>query len=123
MGIASAFRLRSASYGGQVAPPILRASRDLSCEVATCRGRSVDQRTDTFTPGDVVFSPWLKTSGQNLIRSPKRQRRSLRPARCPRVQAELPRSNCCDAENRHCSTCCRLTRNRLCKAGEIHENL
>jgi len=25
MGIASAFRLRSASYGGQIAPPILRA--------------------------------------------------------------------------------------------------
>jgi hypothetical protein len=92
------FRLRSASYGGKVAPPIPRANWDLSCEVATCRGRSVDQRTDGFTPCDVVFSPWFKTSGQNLIWSPKRQRRSLRPARCARVAGELPRSNCCNAK-------------------------
>jgi hypothetical protein len=67
MGIASAFGLRSASYGGQVAPPILRANWDLSCEEATCRGRSVDQRTDEFTSRDVAFSTWLKASGQNLI--------------------------------------------------------
>ena len=43
-----------------------RASWDLSCEVATCRGRSVDQRTDEFTLRDVVFFTMAKNERPEL---------------------------------------------------------
>jgi hypothetical protein len=62
------------------------SSRDL-----TSRIPSVEDRTDKVTSCDVAFSPWLKTSGQNLIWTQKRRRRSMRPARCRRVPSELLR--------------------------------
>jgi hypothetical protein len=66
--------------------PYQMTSRDL-----TSRIRSVEDRTDKVTSCDVAFSPWLKTSGQNLIWTQKRRRRWMRPARCRRVPSELLR--------------------------------
>src|SRR5258705_9443779 len=85
----------------------IRASSDLSCEVATCRGRSVDQRTDGFTSCDVAFFTMAKNKRPELD--------LITEAQAARVEARAmpqgPGRTAAMQKNRHSSRCCRLTRN------------